>query len=142
MWKVNVSAALCLAKGFRQRNVHNGGGGIVFLSSAIALVGGIGLAAYSASKGAILALTRSLAVELLREKIRVNCIAPGLIKTEMFDEFSSQLTPENLDALRKAYLLDFGDVGDVGVAAAYLLSDAARWTTGSALVVDGGLTSQ
>ena len=141
MWRTNVSASLWLAKGYRQRGVNKPGGSLVFLASAIGLVGGTALSAYSGSKGAIIALTRSLAVELAREKIRVNCLAPGLIKTEMFDEFARQLTPENLAALQKDYVLDFGEPGDVANAAAFLLAPASRWITGIPFVVDGGLTA-
>lgn len=142
LWRINVSASLWLAKGFRQKGVNNQGGAIVFLSSAMALIAGTGLAAYSASKGAVIALTRTLAVELAREHIRVNCIAPGLVKTEMFDEFASQMPPDALSVLERGYLLGFGETSDVSQSVAFLLAGTSRWITGSTLVVDGGLTVQ
>ena len=142
MWRTNVSASLWLAKGYRQRGVNKPGGSVVFLSGAAALIGIGALTAYSASKGAVISLTRSLAMELARDGIRVNCIAPGLIKTEMFTEMSQSLSPESIDALEQKYPLGFGEPSDVANATAFLLAPAAKWITGIALVIDGGLTAQ
>jgi len=141
LWRVNVSASLWLAKGFRQRAVCNSGGSLVFLASVAGLVGQPAIAAYSASKGAVIALTRSLAMELSREGIRVNCIAPGYVKTEMGTEFAGGLTPEHLAAIGKEHPLGFGEPVDVAYAVSYLLSQASRWVTGTTLVVDGGYTA-
>ena len=75
----NIASAIALAKGFAHKNVGARGGSLVFLSSAAGLAGQAGLAAYAASKGAIIALTRALAVELAGERIRVNSVAPGVV---------------------------------------------------------------
>ena len=78
LMRVNVDAAFALAKGFRQKSVRRAGSssGVVFLSSVMGLVGQTGISAYSASKGALVSLTKSLALELARENIRVNAVAP------------------------------------------------------------------
>ena len=141
LWRINVSAGLWLAKGFRQRQVNNGGGSIVFLSSAAGLVGQPAHSVYSASKGAVVAMARSLAVELAREHIRVNCIAPGAVKTEMFGEFSKTLSEEQRAAIEREHPLGLGEPMDIAHAAAFLLAPSARWITGTTLVVDGGYTA-
>lgn len=141
LWTLNVMASLWLAKGYRQRGVNKDWGSVVFISSVAGLVGIPALTAYGASKGAVNALTRSLAMELAREKIRVNCIAPGMVKTEMFEEITQRLTPENFTALEHEYPLGFGEPIDVANAAAYLLSSSSKWITGTTLVVDGGYTA-
>lgn len=86
-------------------------------------------------------MARSLAVELAREHIRVNCIAPGAVKTEMFGEFSKTLSEEQRAAIEREHPLGLGEPMDIAHAAAFLLAPAARWITGTTLVVDGGYTA-
>ncbi len=98
--------------------------------------------AYAASKAALIGLTRSLAIELAREGIRVNCIAPGMVQSEMTDEIRQTLSAEQFAAIVAQHPLGLGTTWDVACGAAYLLSDAARWMTGQTLVLDGGFTAQ
>jgi NAD(P)-dependent dehydrogenase (short-subunit alcohol dehydrogenase family) len=139
--RINVGAAIGLAKGFLQKGVCVPPGSIVFLSSVAGLTGQSGMAAYAASKGAIVALTRALAVELAGESIRVNCVAPGVVATEMGQSLLGMLTPEQSAALEAMHLLGFGSARDVSYAIAFLLAETARWITGTVLVVDGGYTA-
>ena len=139
--RVNLESALLLAKGFRQRGVRAESASIVFLASVAGLTGVAGRADYSASKGGIIALTRSLAAEFAREKISVNCIAPAWVETEMTRAALDALPPEASAALRARHLLGFGQPRDIAHAAAFLLADTARWITGTTLVADGGYTA-
>jgi NAD(P)-dependent dehydrogenase (short-subunit alcohol dehydrogenase family) len=140
--RVNVDAAILLSQGFRQKNVcEAGGSSIVYLSSATALKSKPALAAYAATKGALIALTKTLALELAAQKIRVNCVCPGLVRTAMVDELEEILLPEQLEKLYAEYPLGLGEPEDVAYAIACLLAPAARWITGSALVLDGGYTA-
>jgi NAD(P)-dependent dehydrogenase (short-subunit alcohol dehydrogenase family) len=86
-------------------------------------------------------LTRSLAVELAPEAIRVNAIAPGFVESEMSDRLRQFLTEEQFAAIRKNHPLDIGRVRDVANGAAFLLSSASRWITGITLPIDGGYTA-
>ena len=139
-FRVNLDSAIMLAKGFRQRECCRARSSIVFLSSVSALVGLPATAAYAASKAAIVGLTRSLASELVRDGIRVNCIAPGMVQSEMSEQIRSALSTEQFASIVAQYPLGLGTTWDVACAAAYLLSDAARWMTGQVLVLDGGFS--
>lgn len=139
---VNVYSGAMLAKGFRQRDCRGtGGGSIVLLSSVAGLVGESGISAYSASKSAVNGMTRSLAMELAREKIRVNAIAPGFVRTEMSDRLREGLTDEQFAAIEANHPLGIGRPVDVANGIAFLLSDAAVWITGTVMVIDGGYTA-
>lgn len=139
---VNFTAGLMLIKGLRQRGVVAAPASAVLLGSITGLIGQPGLAAYSASKGALFAMTRSLALELAPEGIRVNALAPGIVRTEMAQQSQDELPAESFANLESGHPLGLGEPEDVAHAAAFLLSDASKWITGTSLVVDGGYTCQ
>jgi NAD(P)-dependent dehydrogenase (short-subunit alcohol dehydrogenase family) len=94
---------------------------------------------YAASKGAITAMAKSMAVELAHRKIRVNSVLPGMTLTPMID--MDEITPEQLAEDKNRYPMKrFGDPEEIAHAIIYFLSDASRWTTGANLVVDGGFS--
>jgi len=116
------------------------GAAIVWVSSAAALVGSAGEAAYAASKGALLSACRSLAAELASRRIRINVVAPGLVETPMSERWLGQMAPEQKQAILSRHLLGFGQPEDVAAGIAFLASEEARWITGVCLTIDGGLT--
>lgn len=143
MMRINLGAAVALAKGFRQKGVvREGGGSIVLVASIMGLVGQPGIAGYAASKGAVVALCRSLALELAPERIRLNCVAPAYIHTEMAEKLRDTLTAEQLGAIESMHPLGMGTPLDVANAIAFILADTGRWITGTTLVVDGGYTAR
>jgi NAD(P)-dependent dehydrogenase (short-subunit alcohol dehydrogenase family) len=96
---------------------------------------------YSATKGALVALTKSVALELAPERVRVNSVAPGVVETEMSGALREKLTPEQFERIETMHPLGIGAADDAAMAIAFLLSDAAKWITGTTLVVDGGYTA-
>lgn len=115
-----------------------GHGSLVLISSVSAVMGNAGQTAYAASKAAMMGLTRSLAREIGRFGIRVNCLAPGLIESDMI-----QAIPEpRLKALRQNIpLRRMGHPQEVAQAVAFLAGEASRYMTGQTLILDGGLSA-
>ncbi len=117
------------------------GAAIVNVASVTGMVGVPGRAAYGASKGAVIAFTRALAVDHVNDGIRVNCVCPGTIDTPWIDRVVDELG-ESRDALvARQPVGRLGTADEIAEAIAFLASDRSRFTTGSELVVDGGMTA-
>lgn len=137
----NVQTSLGLiALALKARLVQKGGS-IILFSSAATHSGGAGLVGYAAVKGALESATRSLALELASQKIRVNSIAPGVIRTPMSEKYLAKMTPEQVARVEAGHPLGFGAPEDVAGAVKFLLSEDSRWITGITLMIDGGLSA-
>ncbi len=108
------------------------------IASVAGFVAKKGALSYNASKAALIHGVKSLALELVSKNIRVNCVSPATILTPLVDDFFSKLPPENREMIEREHPMGLGEVNDVANACLYLLSDAAKWVTGTNLVVDGG----
>ncbi len=118
-----------------------GEGSIINLASVVGLMGARSRAAYSASKGAVIALTKSMALDFAPEQIRVNCICPGIVETELVADFIRNAPDPELAKKRRTELHPlgrFGQPSDIANMAVYLASDESVWVTGAAMPVDGG----
>lgn len=136
----NVRAPWLLVRAALPRLRAAGGGSIVNIGSVLSMLGAPNRVAYAASKGAVLAMTRAMAVDHAAEKIRVNCICPGIVETEMVAAFNMD------EAARKRRLAmhplgRFGQPEDVSGLAVFLASDESAWITGAVYTVDGGYSA-
>lgn len=141
VFRANVGGTFLFAKAAIPVMQRQGGGAIVTFASQLALAGGRGNSAYIAAKGAILSLTRTMALDYAGDGIRVNAVAPGAIDTPMLRRsFARHAEPEPIrEASRNRHAMKrFGVAEEVANAVLYLASDEASFVTGTTLPVDGG----
>jgi NAD(P)-dependent dehydrogenase (short-subunit alcohol dehydrogenase family) len=138
---VNVRGLWLLSRAVLPHMRASGGGSIVNIASVLSMVGARNRVAYSGSKGAVMAMTKAMALDHAAENIRVNCICPGIVATEMVEKFN---TDEAARRQRVAMhpMGRFGQPEDVASTAVFLASDESGWTTGSVITVDGGYSAQ
>jgi meso-butanediol dehydrogenase/(S,S)-butanediol dehydrogenase/diacetyl reductase len=142
---VNVRGVFLCSKHAIPAMAANGGGVIVNTASVVASVGIRNRAAYCASKGAVAALTRAIAIDHVAEGIRCNAVAPGTIDTPYFDEIlrKSPVAADSRKALEARQLLGrLGTPEEIAAGILFLASDESRFATGSILTLDGGMTAQ
>lgn len=141
VFRANVGGTWLWARAAVPQMQRQGNGSIITLASQLAIAGGKGNSAYIAAKGAIVSLTRTMAVDFATDGIRVNAIAPGAIDTPMLRR--SFARHANSDEVREASrnrhaMKRFGEAEEIAQAALHLASDASSFTTGTVMVVDGG----
>jgi len=132
----NLRGAFAAIRAASRGMMKRRSGRIVNVASIVGIIGNKGQANYAASKGGLIALTKSVAKELASRNILVNAVAPGFIETEM----TAAMTPEARTALGQQIPLErLGTVADVASAVSFLVSDHASYITGQVFVVDGGM---
>ena len=136
--QTHLSASFALSREVARRMVESKQGSIIFVGSMASYLGIPDIVAYSAAKAAVLGLTRALAAEWTPHGVRVNAIVPGWIDTGMAQVTLNKDPQRKAKVLSRILLQRLGSEEDVGWAAVYLASSAAKYITGSALVVDGG----
>lgn len=142
IYSVNVVGAMNLLKYLTKKGVRADNAKYVLIASITAIVGRPGVAAYAASKGAIVSVVKTLALELANKGMNINCISPGTILTPLMQNMLDSLTEEQQAERKAGFPLGLGQPSDIANTAMFLLSDGARWITGQNIVVDGGYTSR
>jgi 3-oxoacyl-[acyl-carrier protein] reductase len=141
LFDLNYFANLGLCKGFCDKRANAGpGSAIVIISSIASLLGTPGIGNYSASKGAINSLVKSLAAEMARDRIRINAVLPGFVQTELVKKWEDIYTEQYIADLDKKYPLGIGQPEYISDLVAFLLSPSSQWMTGTSIVIDGGAT--
>jgi NAD(P)-dependent dehydrogenase (short-subunit alcohol dehydrogenase family) len=138
---VNASGTFLCCKHAIPRMIANGGGSVTNIASVAGLVGLRNRAAYCASKGAVIALTRALAVDHVNDRVRVNCVCPGTIASPWVRRLIEDAGEDLLTLEARQPMGRLGHADEIAEAVAYLAGDRSAFVTGSALVVDGGLTA-
>ena len=135
---INVSAVFALSREVVKNMMQNGGGSIINISSMASQYGIPKVIAYTASKSAIEGMTRAMAVELSPKGIRVNCIAPGFIATDMSAKALNGDQERKQKVLSRTPMGEMGNPADIAETAFFLATDASKYITGVVLPVDGG----
>ena len=140
MYAVNVFAVIDMIQIASRLMARSGGGCFVNMASVTGVVGSPGQVAYSSTKGAVITITKSAAKELASMKIRVNAVAPGIVKTERFEELYEATGDKINERIEKIALGRLGTPQDIANAVSFLASDRASYISGQILGVDGCAT--
>lgn len=142
-FKTNVYGGIQLSRLLTKPTyLTENGASIIFLTSVMGVVGEVGKTIYSLTKGALVAGTKSMALELAPKKIRVNCVSPGVVVSPMSSKAVYTQDDAAIEKIKSLHPLGLGTPEDIANACMFLLSDASRWVTGSNLIVDGGYTAR
>lgn len=143
LFSTNVIAGFEIAKIVsKKKHLSSQNSSYVFISSIMGEFGQAGKVGYCSSKGAIIAGVKAMALELVQKKIRVNSIAPAVIKTKMVKQLFETIPDEAKSEILEMHPMGLGSPEDVANACIFLLSDAAKWITGTNLIVDGGYSAR
>lgn len=143
VFEVNVFAGFEIARIISQKKFFDQNGtSYIFISSIMGKIGEIGKVIYCSSKSALLSGSKALALELAYKKIRCNCILPGIVETSMVKKLFETIPEEAKDKIIAKHPLGLGKPEDIASLVVFLLSDQAKWITGSEFIIDGGYSSQ
>ncbi len=144
IYSINLRApVLLIARVSKLKKLRRASSVVLISSVSGTVIGNIGHSIYSATKGGLQAFCKSASLELAKNEVRINCIAPGMVETEGMDRIGEQVSAEGIESDKKKYPLSrYGKPSDIASAALFLLGDASAWITGTNMVIDGGYTVQ
>lgn len=142
VFRTAVDGSFGILRAAGSKGIMRDGGSVVLMSSISSQRGYDGMSVYSAAKAAVDAMVRSAALEFAGRAIRVNSIVAGAVYTEMYAREVERMGPDWIAGIGAKHPLGFGQPDDIAATVLFLLSNAARWITGTAMVVDGGYTAR
>jgi len=142
LFSVNVISAFEISKIILKKKYSAENLNLVYISSIMSIIGQPGKVGYCSSKGALLSGAKAIALEYASRNIRVNCVSPAIIETEMVKKLFDTISEESRNEILEMHPMGFGKTEDVANACIFLLSDASRWITGTNLIVDGGYSAK
>ena len=135
---INLKSPILISKYLTNNKIFSRPCSVVFIASVMGVVGSSGLSLYTASKAGLIGLTKSLSLEFAKQKIRINCISPGIVNSPLYKDYSKQLTTEMNKKIVESHPLGLGTFKDINNSVRFLLSNESRWITGHNLIIDGG----
>jgi NAD(P)-dependent dehydrogenase (short-subunit alcohol dehydrogenase family) len=142
IFEINVFAGFEIARILSQKNIIDpSGGSFIFVSSVKAKSGDPGKIVYCSSKSALLSGVKAMALELAVKRIRCNCVLPGIVLTDMVKNLFDEIPTEAKQKIIDKHPLGLGSPEDVAFLMCFLISDHAKWITGSDYVIDGGYSA-
>ncbi len=143
IFDINVFSAIEFVRIITKKKYRDESQSVVLISSVMGVVGNKALTSYSASKGAIISMIKSMALELANKKTRINAVSPGHIHdSEMSIIKESRLSNEANEKIKSNHPLGLGSCDDVAFAVRFLLSEESKWITGQNIIIDGGYSIQ
>ena len=143
VYKINTYAAIELSKIFSSKKYYAGyKGSIVLISSVYGVVGSAANVGYAMSKAGVIGITKALSMEFVNKGIRVNCVAPGFIQTNMMGDNTFRFDENYMNTLSSLHPMGLGKAEDIANGIAFLMSDMSSWMTGAVINIDGGFTAQ
>lgn len=143
LFSINVISGFESARIISQKKYFDSNGSsFVFIASVRGFLGEPGAIGYCSSKGALISGVKAMALELINRNIRVNCVSPAIVETDMTKKLFDNIPEDSKNEILKMHPMGFGKPEDVANACIFLLSDASRWITGTNLIVDGGYSTR
>jgi len=143
LFSINVISGFEFARIISQKKYFDSNGAsFVFIASVRGFLGEPGAIGYCSSKGALISGVKVMALELINRNIRVNCVSPAIVETDMTKKLFDNIPADSKNEILKMHPMGFGKPEDIANACIFLLSDASYWITGSNLIVDGGYSAR
>ncbi|MDP8219827.1 MAG: SDR family oxidoreductase [Candidatus Stygibacter frigidus] len=143
LYEINtISSFSFIREILKQKSLIHNPLSFIIISSIMSTLGERGKIAYCASKGAISSAVKALSLEIAAQGHRVNCVSPGMVETNLTSAMMKEYPSDVIETIKNQHPLGFGQPSDVAFLVSFLLSEKARWITGSNIIIDGGYSAK